>query len=51
MALPQVWVKKVLLIFLMVKGELKNILFHVEDFDNDKKEFNFSLKTMCDLIR
>ena len=35
----------------MVKGEVKNISFYIEDFDNDKKEFNFSLRTMCDLIK
>ena len=37
--------------FDMVKGEVKNISFYFEDFDNSKKEFNFSLRTMCDLIK
>ena len=37
--------------FDMVKGEVKNISFYIEDFDNDKKEFNFSLRTMCDLTK
>ena len=36
--------------FDMVKGEVKNISFRSEVFNNDKKEFNFSLRTMCDLI-
>ena len=37
--------------FDMVKGEVKNISFYIENFDNDKKEFNFSLRTMCDLTK
>ena len=36
--------------FDMVKGEVKNISFRSEVFNNDKKEYNFNLRTMCDLI-